>query len=159
MQNWFLSAARNFLRISPWHLFIINFCRLLLTQFVQVIHHSKENCPIDWKDFCLMVLPKLQMKKTCQTSNNRFWPSVIKIVFLDMILMLFFCAVFILYSIGWEGSKCVLDSLSSWLVVVLLMNILKMNFLFWKFLSSHLHTLWDTCFVSSFQTGTIWKPI
>ena len=159
MQNWFSSTARNFLKIFTMAFVYDQFCRLALTQFVQATHHSKENYLFDWKDFCLMILLRLWTKKMCQASNSRFLPSVIKIVFLDVILMLFLCTLFILYSTGWYKSKDVLDLLWTWLVVVLLMKRSKKNFIFWKFLSSHLHTLWDTCFVSSSQTGTIWEPI
>ena len=42
------------------------------------------------KIFCLMVSLRKWTKRTCRTSNNKFWPSVIKIVFLDVISMLSF---------------------------------------------------------------------
>ena len=159
MQNWFCPQQEIFLKFSPWHLFMLNFCRLLFTQFVKESHHSKENFPIDQKDFCLMILTLVWTEKMCWTSNNGFWPALIKIIFLNMISMLFFWNLFILYSTGWDKSKDVLNLSWSWLVVVLLSKMSKMNFIFWKFLSSHLHTLWDTYFLSSFQTGTIWKPV
>ena len=159
MQNWFLSATRNFLKIFTMA-FVYN-------QFLQTCTHSncssdtslKENCPIDWKDFLFddfatttgkeNVLNKQQLILTFCNQNCISWHD----------FNVFFWTLFILYSTGWEGSEDVLDYLSSWLVVVLLMNMSKKNFIFWKFLSSHLHTLWDTCFVSFFLTGTIGKPV
>ena len=40
-----------FFKFSPWRLFMLNFRGLAFTQFIQEPHYSKENFPIDQKDF------------------------------------------------------------------------------------------------------------